>query len=148
MPMTTPTARVATLDAILHTLYAVISGPAGQPRDWDRYRSLFLPDARLMPIISIPGEKSRVRLLSVEDYIQRVEPIFATEDFWEREASRQAETIGHFAHVLSSYESLRDPSGVPFERDANSIQLSSILCGTPPGLARGFSWSATARQPE
>jgi hypothetical protein len=124
--MPTPTVRVAdvtTLDAILHTLYDVISGPAGQPRNWDRYRSLFLPDARLMPVISMPGEKVRVRLLSVEDYICRVEPIFATEDFWERETSRHAETIGHFAHVLSSYESLRDPDGLPFERDANSIQL-------------------------
>jgi hypothetical protein len=124
--MPTPIARVTdtdTLDAILHTLYDVISGPAGQARDWDRYRSLFLPDARLMPVVSIPGEKVRVRLLSVEDYIQRVEPIFATENFWERETSRRAEIIGHFAHVLSSYESLRDPNGVAFERDANSIQL-------------------------
>ena len=124
--MPTPNARVSdvnTLDAILQTLYEVISGPAGQPRDWDRYRSLFLPDARLMPVVSLPGEKTRVRLLSVEDYIRRVEPIFATENFWERETSRQAETIGHFAHVLSSYESLRDPNGVAFERDANSIQL-------------------------
>jgi hypothetical protein len=124
--MQTPLARAAdveTLDAILRTLYEVISGPAGQARDWDRYRSLFLPDARLMPVVSIPGEKVRVRMLSVEDYIQRVEPIFATENFWERETSRQAETIGHFAHVLSSYESLRDPNGLPFERDANSIQL-------------------------
>ena len=124
--MPTPNARVSdvnTLDAILQTLYEVISGPAGQPRDWDRYRSLFLPDARLMPVVSLPGEKTRVRLLSVEDYIRRVEPIFATENFWERETSRQAETIGHFSHVLSSYESLRDPNGVAFERDANSIQL-------------------------
>src|SRR3954451_20406893 len=124
--MQTPLARAAdveTLDAILRTLYEVISGPAGQARDWDRYRSLFLPEARLMPVISMPGEKVRVRLLSVENYIQRVEPIFATENFWERETSRQAETIGHFAHVLSSYESLRDPNGSPFERDANSIQL-------------------------
>ena len=76
-----------------------------------------------MPVVSLPGEKTRVRLLSVEDYIRRVEPIFATENFWERETSRQAETIGHFAHVLRSYESLRDPNGVAFERDANSIQL-------------------------
>lgn len=124
--MPTPNARVSdvnTLDAILQTLYEVISGPAGQPRDWDRYRSLFLPEARLMPVVSIAGEKVRVRLLSVEDYIRRVEPIFAKENFWERETSRQSESIGHFAHVLSSYESLRDPNGVAFERDANSIQL-------------------------
>src|SRR5689334_14029029 len=102
--MPTPTPRpsdVATLDAVLHALYESVSGPAGQPRDWDRLRSLFLPDGRLMPVVSIPGQKSTVRLLSTEDFIRRVEPIFATEDFWERETSRQTETFGHFAHVLS-----------------------------------------------
>lgn len=117
------TADVVTLDAILHALYEVISGPACQPRDWDRFRSLFLPGSRLMPIVSMPGEKPRVRLLSPEDYIRRVEPIFATEDFWESEASRQVETFGQMAHVLSHYESFRSPRGEPFERGTNSIQL-------------------------
>lgn len=124
--MPTPMVRpsdVATLDAILHTLYETVSGPVGQPRDWDRLRSLFLPGGRLMPIVSIPGEKAGVRFLSTEDFIHRVEPIFAVEDFWERETSRQTETFGHFAHVLSFYESLRSPNGPPFERSVNSIQL-------------------------
>jgi hypothetical protein len=76
-----------------------------------------------MPIVSMPGEKPRVRLLSPEDYIRRVEPIFATEDFWESEASRQVETFGQMAHVLSHYESFRSPRGEPFERGTNSIQL-------------------------
>jgi len=124
--MSTPDARqsnVATLDAILHAFYETVSGPSGQPRDWDRFRSLILPGGRLMPIVSIPGEKSGIRFLSTEDFIHRVEPIFATEDFWERESSRQTETFGHFAHVLSFYESLHSPNGLPFERSANSIQL-------------------------
>ena len=124
--MSTPNARqadVATLDAILHAFYETVSGSCGQPRDWDRFRSLLLPGARLMPIVSIPGEKAGIRFLSTEDFIRRVEPIFATEDFWERESSRQTETFGHFAHVLSFYESLRSPTGLPFERSANSIQL-------------------------
>jgi len=121
-PTTPRPSDVATLDGILNALYETVSGPVGQPRDWDRLRSLFLPGGRLMPIVST-GEKAGVRLLSTEDFIQRVEPIFAKEDFWERETSRQTETIGHFAHVLSFYESLRDPNGPPFERSVNSIQL-------------------------
>lgn len=124
--MPTPMARpsdVATLDAILHTFYETVSGLAGQPRDWDRFRSLFLPDGRLMPIISVSGGKSGIRLLSAEDFIHRVESIFAIEDFWERETSRQTETFGHLAHVLSFYDSLRSPNGPPFERSVNSIEL-------------------------
>jgi hypothetical protein len=124
--MPTPTPRpsdVGTLDAILHAFYETVSGAVGQPRDWDRFRSLFLPGGRLMPVVSIAGEKAGVRFLSTEDFIHRVEPIFAVEDFWERETSRQTETAGHIAHVLSFYESLRSPNGPPFERNVNSIQL-------------------------
>ena len=114
---------VSTLEGILHALYDVLPGPAGQVRDWERYRTLFLDDARLLVVVAVAGEKPRVRQLTVEDYIRRVEPIFAVEDFWEREISRQTETLGRVAHVLSRYESLRDPNGPPFEHGANSMQL-------------------------
>jgi len=111
---------VSTLDGILHAAYEVLSGPAGQPRDWVRYRTLFIDGARLMPVVAV-GEKPHVRQLTLEDYIRRVEPIFAVENFWERETSRQVEMVGRIAHVLSRYESLRDPD--PFETGANSMQL-------------------------
>jgi hypothetical protein len=116
-------ADVSTLDGILHASYEVLSGPAGQPRDWARYRTLFIEGARLMPVVAVAGDKPYVRQLTLEDYIRRVEPIFAVEDFWERETSRQTETFGRVAHVLSRYESLRDPNGPPFERGTNSMQL-------------------------
>jgi hypothetical protein len=114
---------VASLDAILSAMYEVLCGPAGQARDWERFRNLYVAGARLIPVISGPGQKSWARILSVEDYIRRVEPIFEREDFWERETGRQTETFGNVAHVLSSYESLRSPEGEPFDRGMNSVQL-------------------------
>jgi hypothetical protein len=62
-------------------------------------------------------------VLTPEEYIRRAEPIFAKEDFWEREMGRQAESFGRVAHVLSHYESLRNPAGEPFECGTNSVQL-------------------------
>src|SRR5579863_19335 len=38
---------VDTVEHLVASLYDVISGTAGKPRDWDRFRSLFLPDGRL-----------------------------------------------------------------------------------------------------
>ena len=38
---------VTSIDAIITAAYAVISGPAGKKRDWDRERSLYYPGARL-----------------------------------------------------------------------------------------------------
>lgn len=113
--------ELATLDGILRAMYEVISGRAGQARDWARFRSLYLPEARLMPVVG--GGQPHVRVLSPEDYIRRVEPIFAREDFWERETGREVATFGRVAHVLSHYESLRDPNGPPFETGTNSVQL-------------------------
>ena len=45
-------ADVASPDAIMAATYEVISGPAGQQRDWDRFRSLFVPGARLIPVVA------------------------------------------------------------------------------------------------
>jgi hypothetical protein len=121
--MSSPAAKpsdVATLDSIIKASYDAISGPAGAPRDWDRFRSLYVPGARLIPVVS--GDSPHVRILTPEDYIRRVEPIFVTESFWERETSRQVETLGRIAHVLSHYESVRDPTAAPFETGTNSIQ--------------------------
>jgi hypothetical protein len=98
---------VASLDAIVAAPYEVISGPAGKPRDWARYRSLFLPEARSILAVVKPGEDSRVRMLDVEGYIRRTAPILATKDFWEVETGRKTEVFGSVAHVLSYYESRR-----------------------------------------
>jgi len=113
----------STLDGILRVSYGSISGPARQSRDWSTFRSLFAPGARLMPVVSFGGEPARVRVLSPDDYIQRVEPIFAVEDFWEQETSREVAQFGRVAHVLSQYQSVRSPEGEPFETGTNSIQL-------------------------
>lgn len=125
-PPQTPPAHpkdVETMDAIINSMYAVISGPAGQKRDWDRFRSLFLPGARLILAVAQKGEKPRARVLDVEDYVRRTDPIFERESFWESEKARKTQTFGNIAHVFSTYESRREKNGKPFQRGINSIQL-------------------------
>ena len=51
---------VASIDAIIETLYGVISGPAGAVRDWDRFRSLHVPQARLIPTGRAPDGSIRL----------------------------------------------------------------------------------------
>ncbi len=114
---------VGTMDAIIKALYLVISGPAGQQRDWDRFRSLFLPGARLMPAVTRPGEQPRVAMLSVEEYVNRTRKIFEKEGFWESETKRKTESFGSIAHAFSTYESRREKNGRPFQGGVNSIQL-------------------------
>jgi hypothetical protein len=63
-------------EAILGAVYSVISGGKGQAREWDRMRSLFVPDARLIPAVTVPAAsggaaRSDALFLTVDGYIER-----------------------------------------------------------------------------
>src|SRR5438876_12112433 len=116
-------ADVATMDSIVAAVYDVISGPAGK-RDWDRFRSLFIPGARLIPTGPRPTGEVGSRVLTVEDYVQRAGAAFEKQGFFEREASRRLERFGNIAHIFSTYESRHAKDDAkPFQRGINSIQL-------------------------
>jgi hypothetical protein len=117
-------ADVQSVDGIVAALYDVISGAAGKPRDWDRMRSLFAPEGRLMAVGARPDGSVVLRAMSVEDYITRNSKAFATKGFFEKEAARTSETFGQIVHVFSTYESRNAPDDAkPFQRGINSIQL-------------------------
>lgn len=118
-------ADVATIDGIMKAVYDVISGDAGKARDWERFRSLFHKDARLIP--SSKNAQTGVigaNALSPEQYIARVEPFFAKEGFYERELARHTDTYGNIVQVFSTYESRHKADDkTPFARGVNSFQL-------------------------
>jgi len=126
-PRAAPAARaadVASPDALLAATYDVISGPAGQPRDWDRFRSLFLPGARLIPTgPKEVGSGVAARVYTVEEYIARASPYFLKEGFFERESSRRTDRYGNILQAFSTYESRHRPEDKPFARGINSFQL-------------------------
>ena len=97
-------ADVTTIESTVAALYDVISGPAGK-RNWDRFRSLFIPGARLIPTGRRQNGEVGSRVLTVEDYVQRAGTAFEKEGFFEREAARRVEVFGNIAHVFSTYES-------------------------------------------
>jgi hypothetical protein len=116
-------ADVASIDAIIGALYNVISGPAGKQRDWNRMRSLFLPEAGLRAIGMKPDGTMVSRFMTPDDYITRNTPHFEKEAFYESELARSTEVFGQMAHVFSTYESRHAPGAAPFARGINSIQL-------------------------
>ncbi len=111
---------VKSLDSILAAIYDVISGPAGD-RDWNRFRSLFVPEARLTSATQKNG--GPVRLLDVEGYARGAGGYFKTHAFYESAIANRVQKFGNIAQVFSSYESRNAPSEKPFARGVNSIQL-------------------------
>jgi hypothetical protein len=131
-PATTPAkpqpeaapADVASVDAILTALYDVISGPAGQARNWDRMRSLFIPGARLIPTNRAPTGGVGHRVWDVDTYIAQAGAGLERNGFFEREIGRTTETFGNITHAFSAYDSKRTAQDEkPFARGINSIQL-------------------------
>ena len=117
-------ADVGSEDAIVKALYDVISGPAGAARNWDRMRSLFHPEARLIPAGRAQDGSYRIRVMTLADWIAGVEPYFAREGFFERELAHRSENFGQIVHRFSTYDSKHAVSDTAaFARGINSIQL-------------------------
>jgi hypothetical protein len=113
---------VKSIDAIIAALYNVISGEPNTERDWERFRNLFKPEARLIPTRKAETGELTLRALTPEDYIKLFSSRIAT-GFFERELHRQTEEYGTIAHVFSTYETKEKKDGPVTNRGINSIQL-------------------------
>ncbi len=115
---------VSSANAIIKAVYDVISGPAGEKRNWDRMRTLFTTDARMIPTGKKANGEGTRRSMSVEEYISSSDLFLEKNGFFESEIGRKTEQYGNIVHVFSTYESkktLQDEK--PFMRGINSFQL-------------------------
>lgn len=112
------------IDAIVAALYDVISDPAGEKRNWDRMRTLFLPEGKLVATGKKTDGIMGKKLMTLEEYIVTSGPFLEKDGFFEREIGRKTEQYGSVAHVFSTYDSKRTLQDTkPFMRGINSIQL-------------------------
>ncbi|MEP6466876.1 MAG: hypothetical protein ABJB05_11260 [Parafilimonas sp.] len=102
---TDSTENVNTVDGIIHALYNVISGPAGQERNWNDFKNLFAENARMY--IAVPNDDSGSVLKSItpEEYVQRNQTRLSDIGFNEDELYRITNTYGAGTQVFSTYES-------------------------------------------
>lgn len=113
---------VDSIDHIVAAVYDVISGPAGL-RNWDRFRSLFVPGARLIPTHRDDKGVVSARALTPDEYETRGQAFFSKEGFFENQLASHMESWDSIAHVWSTYESRHAKGEKPFARGINSFQL-------------------------
>ena len=113
---------VSTLDGLIQAYYEVVSGPAGQPRDWARDSTLHHPQA-LVVIVGADDEGQTVaRAMDLAEYHRRSGGLGAS-GFFEYEIHREVQTHGAVTHVWSTYEWRTAEDGPVGGRGVNSIQL-------------------------
>ena len=117
--------NVRSVNAIIKTLYDVISGPVGKDRDWETFRSLFANDARMY--VAYPNKDSGtvLRTLTPDDYVAHNKTRLADMGFNEFEVHRITESYGAITHVFSTYESqfINLNNETDTVKGINSIQL-------------------------
>ena len=136
-------ADVESIDAIVTAVYDVISGDAGEPRDWERWNTLFLEEATLSPTGPTEDGRWGRAIIPPSDYPRRIGETLERDGFVEAEIGRVTERFGNIAHVFSTYASFRSRADTrPFQRGINSFQL--LYDGTRWWVVSVF-WQAETR---
>ncbi len=114
---------VKSIEAIVDAYYDSVSGPRGEPRDWDRLLSLFMPDARFIAARAVDGKIIPFGM-TPEKFVESNRTYFERGGYFETDIHRRIDTYGSIAQVFSTYASRRakeDPE--PYARGINSFQL-------------------------
>ena len=114
---------IASIDSIMKAFYEVISGPAGQPRQWERDRSLYIPGVRFVEMSEDKNGKPDAEIVDHQQFVDRSDPPLVKNGFFENEIHRETKRFGNIAHVFSTYESRTKTDGPVIMRGVNSVEL-------------------------
>ena len=119
-------ADVATPEAIVRASYEALIRKPGESFDWDRFRTLHLPEARMIPNREQRGGQFSV--LTVEAFIAWVDSVTTVggpgdKGFAEEGVHNLIEEYGDVAHVFSTYQKRYWDEDRIIGRGINAIQL-------------------------
>lgn len=121
---------VATPENLVSAVYESLARAPGENFDWERFRSLHLPEALLVPNIAQTGGESHV--MGVEEFIDWVDayyeenvPIGSPEDqgFVEEGIHLVKHEYGDVVHLMSTYEKRFHDQDEVLGRGVNSMSL-------------------------
>jgi hypothetical protein len=114
---------VGSVDGIMKAFYDVISGPAGQARQWSRDRSLYISDIRFVSMSENKAGHPVAHVVSHQQFVDASDASVVKEGFYESEIHRVTQKFGNIAHVFSTYESRVRAGGPVIGRGINSMEL-------------------------
>src|SRR2546427_5112850 len=94
-------ADVATVDGIVKAYYDVITGPAGQPRQWSRDRSLYIADLRFVAT-GVGKQGPYARVMDHQAFVDGSDSSMVHDGFFEREVHRVTRSYGNIVQVFST----------------------------------------------
>jgi hypothetical protein len=123
VPTVEPRAEdVSTLDGIMKAFYETVTGPAGQPRQWARDRTLYVSGVRFVATSKSNG-KVIARVMDHQAFVDWSNDDLVRNGFFEKEIHRVTKTFGSITHVFSTYETRQTAEGPVTGRGVNSVEL-------------------------
>lgn len=109
-------------ERVVAAAYETLTGQPGARRDWDRFRSLFASNARIV----IRTTRGEFRAVKIDEFIATARQRESV-GVGVRELVRGVQRYGHIAHALSSFEAALTSGGNAMSvRGVNSIQMADI----------------------
>ena len=124
IPKISPRAEdVSTIDGIVKAYYEVVSGPADQPRQWDRDATLYIPNVRFIIIRQEEAGKTTAQSMTHQEFVDSSDASLRGKAFYEHEVHRITHRAGNVAHLLSTSEHASSSTGPVEGRSVDSLEL-------------------------
>ena len=104
------------IQAVLHEYFALLTGPAGQDRDWNRFDALFLSTARIHAIgVNVEGE-NELFPQTVDEYTHHIMEYVAGTGYYHQAEGWDIRCEGRLADAVARFESANHPTGPVIDR--------------------------------
>jgi hypothetical protein len=117
---------ISAVEDAVTDLYAVISGPVGQARDWDRFRSMYLPNAVMGAVGSGPEGEGRATTFGPEQYIERSGDWPVENGFEEVPTRTEITLYGELAYIKFAYIATNGATGETLFTGVNFITMFKV----------------------
>ena len=114
---------VSSIEGIVKAFCEVISGPAGEARQWSRDRTLYIPGVHFVSMgVNAKGEPV-AHVVDHQQFVDSTDTDLTAKGFFEAEIHRETKRFGNIAHIFSTYESRITKGGPVIARGVNSVEL-------------------------
>ncbi len=91
------------IENIINLFYSIISGKTNQKRNGKLFRTLFLPNARLLPT-RYNRDEILTEYFNVEQQINRLESFLLDNDFYEYRENYKIDIVNNLANSYTEYK--------------------------------------------
>jgi hypothetical protein len=95
---------VSSVDHIVNGYFDVLSGKADTPRDWDRFRSLFIPDGRFINIHTMRGPHQIPAVFDLQRFTDMLKVNLAKADIEEHPIKIEIHPAGNLTQAIVTSE--------------------------------------------